>query len=59
MPDAFKKRFMPFKEDFLLGSTYPDAELKDFQNHVFHVQRKYGKHEAAGKFRDSFRGMSQ
>ncbi|MFZ2955794.1 MAG: helix-hairpin-helix domain-containing protein [Candidatus Ozemobacteraceae bacterium] len=37
MPPAFKNRFFPQKESILKGSTYPDSDLKDFFNHVYHI----------------------
>lgn len=48
MPSGFLARFAPFKKEFMRGATYPDAVLKDFQNHVFHVGDP--KHQGAAQF---------
>lgn len=37
MPSRFLARFGPLKRDLMKGSTFPDSNLRDFQNHVFHV----------------------
>jgi DNA uptake protein ComE-like DNA-binding protein len=37
MPEGFKTRFAKQKKSFLKGSTDPDILIKDFSNHVFHV----------------------
>jgi competence ComEA-like helix-hairpin-helix protein len=57
MPESFQKRFGPFKESFLQGSTYPDSDLKDFQNHVYHVHGGGRMRESATFFREVFESL--
>jgi len=58
MPPRFLARFGPFKKEFMRGSTYPDSNLKDFHNHVFHVGST--KNQGALTFcRDAFKALSK
>lgn len=58
MPSAFQDRFRPFKDPMMQGSTDPDSLLKDFMNHVYHVNRRNG-HESASRIGDLCRQAAE
>ncbi|MBF0501600.1 MAG: helix-hairpin-helix domain-containing protein [Candidatus Riflebacteria bacterium] len=53
MPQLFRDRFLPFKDAMLKGATYPDSDLKDFNNHVYHIHGR-SHHESLARAREMF-----
>ncbi|HOT27462.1 MAG TPA: helix-hairpin-helix domain-containing protein [Candidatus Ozemobacteraceae bacterium] len=47
LPTAFQERFRPFKDLMMKGATDPDTFIKDFMNHVYHVNSRMGHDSAA------------
>ncbi len=53
LPTAFQERFRPFKDLMMKGSTDPDTVIKDFMNHVYHVNSRTG-HDSAVRISSLF-----
>lgn len=53
LPTAFQERFRPHKDLMMRGATDPDMVIKDFMNHVYHVNSRWG-HDSAARIGDLF-----
>lgn len=62
LPTEFQDRFRPFKDLMMQGSTDPDMVIKDFMNHVYHVNSRSGHDSAAridGLCREAVRQLKE
>ena len=58
LPTSFQERFRPYKDLMMQGSTDPDMVIKDFMNHVYHVNSRSG-HDSAERIGGLFRQAAQ
>ncbi|MBP7634826.1 zinc dependent phospholipase C family protein, partial [Candidatus Ozemobacteraceae bacterium] len=58
LPTPFQERFRPHKDLMMKGSTDPDMVIKDFMNHVYHVNSRSG-HDSVMRISELFNQAAQ